>query len=196
VGKRETRGFILARVCPRAYAALAGCTRVFDRSVQRLSVGALALAGVITMVLMFYVATDVFMRYTLNAPLPDSNVFSQYMLVALVFLGLAYAQLRKANVRMEIVADLFPARVKSVLEAVTLAAALALFSVMAWKAWGLFLHSVRQGERVYGIMNVPVAPARLALCVGVSLFCLALLADLFRELVSIARRADSEERTV
>jgi TRAP-type C4-dicarboxylate transport system permease small subunit len=59
---------------------------VFERFLRLLAL----LGGLILLILMAFTVADVFLRYVFNAPLKSVYEFTEFVMAAIVFLGIAY----------------------------------------------------------------------------------------------------------
>lgn len=66
-----------------------------------------------------------------NAPIKGTVEVGEYLLVALVFLSLAFAQLKGAHVRAEILVERFPWKLRTIVNILVLSLATVFFAVMA-----------------------------------------------------------------
>ncbi|MBW1997557.1 MAG: TRAP transporter small permease [Deltaproteobacteria bacterium] len=82
---------------------------------------------------------DVSGRFLFNSPIKGATEVSEYLLVAITFLSLGYAQLKGTHIRMESLVTRMPRRAREILEPLLLALAAAFFVIMA----------VQMGERAY-----------------------------------------------
>ena len=100
-----------------------------DRAVAALA-SVLAAAGVLCVIAMMLVVTnEVASRYLLNAPSTWSDETASYLLIAIVFLGLAHTLRSNSHIRIDIVTDLVPSPARLWLDLAAYGMGLA-FSVM------------------------------------------------------------------
>ncbi|TDE33327.1 TRAP transporter small permease [Antarcticimicrobium sediminis] len=138
--------------------------------------GNLALA-----VLMLAVAMDVGGRYFLNSPISGVyEIGETYLMVAIVFLGLAQAQRHGVNVRVLFVFERFPAQMRLVLEVAYLLAAALVFGLIAWRAAETGLHEIALRRWTTGVVPIPTGPSWLIVALGSGVLTLRLAVDALR----------------
>lgn len=143
------------------------------------------MAGWSVIVAMLVMVIDVIGRYVFNNPLLGSVELNRILLVAIVFLGVSYAQLSKAHVRVDLVLSRTSSRLRLILEACALLIALVLFALMLYAAIPVAYNSIIIREYETGVIPFPMWPARVILTIGLFIFVLQLVADTkatFREL--------------
>lgn len=130
------------------------------------------ISGLLILVLMGLVVTEVILRKYFNTTVKGTIEYSEILLVFIVFAALAHAQQTGGHVKTELVTSRLPPRVAGYVRAVglTVVAALLFWTTQATLARGL--DSMEAGESRVGIREVPIWPARLA--IPVSLFFLAI----------------------
>ena len=137
-------------------------------------IGAAVLAA-----MMFLTAVDVFLRYVFNRPIPGSYELTEFMMAILVFFALAYTQIHKGHVFVELVIDRFSTGLKAVINTAIYIISLALFAYMSWQ---LFVQTKAQhaGGLASASLLIPVYPFIFLAVLGVIFLSLVLLCDLLR----------------
>lgn len=70
-------------------------------------------ARFILVVMMLLICADVFGRYVIRHPIVGAYEGAEFLMSSIVFVALAYTQLQKANVRVDLVYERFPPNVQS-----------------------------------------------------------------------------------
>jgi len=91
------------------------------------------LAGISLLALFVLMTSDVLGRFLFNHPIVGSSEVALYLIVALAFLGLPYAQSTKSNVTVDILTVHFPDRIRNNLITIGLILSLAFFLLMTWE---------------------------------------------------------------
>jgi TRAP-type C4-dicarboxylate transport system permease small subunit len=104
-----------------------------------------------------------------------------------VFGALAYAQERRAHIRVELLYSFVGPRGKSFMEAVTHIVALIFFALMAWQGYVELLYSLEIKESTMGSVRFPLYPARVILLLGVALLLLRLAIDIAQDIGRLRR---------
>jgi C4-dicarboxylate transporter DctQ subunit len=90
--------------------------RYFDRIVASVALTLTGL-GVLCVVSMMVVVTyEVLQRYVFNAPTMWSDEIASYLLIAIVFLGLAQNLRQGSHIRIDVITNLVPVRTRLMLE--------------------------------------------------------------------------------
>ncbi len=154
--------------------------------IARLSRGVSYVGMAVLVVMMLLTVADVFMRYVINRPILGALELTEYMMVPVVFLGLAWCAKQGGNVKV----DLFTARLKpsiqTILDGVVRLFSVVVVSVIAWQNLG---ESVRAWKvhKASDMLGVPAYPFYLVLGVGCFLLCLVLLLELVQLIVKDKR---------
>ena len=143
---------------------------VLDDALRRAgAIGAyLAAAGIVA--IMLATCADVARRTLIGQSLPGVIEGSEVMLVIAAFLGHGSAQRAGAHVATSVVTDRLPERLSQAVRTLGLVAAMLfllwLLAATGERAW----ESVQTREYRFGLIKVPVWPARVAITVGLALF--------------------------
>jgi TRAP-type C4-dicarboxylate transport system permease small subunit len=145
------------------------------------------LAGLATFAMMWLVDANVIGRRLFNAPILGTVEMAQALLVFSVMLGLPFAQANGAHLRVTIVVERLPLRVREVLFALGMLAGCALFALLAYASFGFALRSYQIGEAVWGAaLRFPLWPVKGAITLGAALISIQFLLDAIR--VGLFRR--------
>lgn len=152
--------------------------RLFERLTLQLG----TLSGFATLAIMVAVTLDVCGRFFFNAPIPGANEFSELLLVAMIFLGLAAAQQQRQHFAIEIAIQHLPPSIKRWFVLGGWLVSLAIVGLLAWlsakQAWA----SMLRDEASYGMIAFPIWPARIVLAFGLALLALQFAIDIARML--------------
>ncbi len=141
----------------------------------------------ILLFMMFLTVGDVIARYFFNKPVPGTFELTNLMLPLLVFFGLAYTQVRKGHISIDIVISRFPARVRAIADSISSFLSLSLFALVVWQS-AVYAHRLWQGHIVSGVLAWPVYPFLIAAAFGSLLFCFVLLGNLLDSLAKAVKR--------
>lgn len=116
--------------------------RFFDRFERVL--GLLAVIAMLAM--MVVVSADALMRYAFHAPIQGTqDLVSRYLMVAAYFAILSQAYANGAQIRIDFLLSVLPARIQHVIEAFVCLITGVLFGLIAWlagaRAWTSFIRS-------------------------------------------------------
>jgi len=134
-------------------------------------------AAILTFLMSLLVATDVTLRTTLNAPFPMTLEIAMYLMVAIAFLGLAYALKEKGHIKVEILIQFFPQRVKRVVNICTYLITLACVALLLKLATERLLHLYFEDVRVMTFVVIHSWTLYILIPIGLFLFLLQLMVD-------------------
>lgn len=161
--------------------------RTFSAWLGRLALW-LLLFGTIGMVAAMLVGVaDVIGTEFLGRPVLGTLEFTESTMVLVVFGALAYAQQRRAHIRVELLYSQVGPRGKSFMEAVTHIVAFIFFALVAWQGYVELLYSWEIRESTMGSVRFPLYPARSLLLLGVSLLLLRLVVDIVQDIGRLRR---------
>jgi TRAP-type C4-dicarboxylate transport system permease small subunit len=140
--------------------------RFLDAAIQWLGNASLAFAAVFIALLAVIGTADSIGTQIFNAPVPSALEISQAGLVVVVFMGLAYAQRRRAHVAVDIFTGRFEGKMKMAFTGLALIAAITFFSFVAWRSGISALASIAVDERSWGLTRFPIWPSKIALFIG------------------------------
>jgi len=116
---------------------------------------------------------------SLGAPVPGALEMTESTMVLVVFGGLAYAQIRRSHIRVELVYLRAGPMLRSVMDLVAVLSALVFFGLLGWQGFNEALYSWSIAEATSGIIRFPLYPARFLLVFGTFLMLVQLLLDLW-----------------
>lgn len=135
-------------------------------------------SAVLIVLLMILTTADVLLRYSLNRPIKGAYEISEVFFLAAVFLGLAYTQQSRGHVRVELLINRLPPAAALALETTMLLLALFIYGLLGWQGLNAFLHSVVSGEFRFGLIRIPMWPARLMIPLGAFILCLRFVGEI------------------
>jgi TRAP-type C4-dicarboxylate transport system permease small subunit len=148
----------------------------------------LLLLGTLGMIAsMFVGVADVIGTEFLGHPVLGTLEFTESTMVLIVFGALAFAQERRAHIRVELLYGFAGPRGKSFMEAVTHIVAFLFFGLVAWQGLGELIYSWEMKEATMGSVRFPLYPARFFLLLGASLLLLRLAIDIVQDIGRLQR---------
>ncbi len=154
----------------------------FGRVLERFALAVLLVGGAGMLTAMFLGTGDVAGTQFLGQPIPGAKEITESTMVLIVFGALAYAQLRGAHIRVELVYTHMGPRIQAAMDVVADLAAMVFFGFLLWQAWVEAMLSWKIGEAADGLLPLPLYPARWILVLGTVLLILRLVLDLIRDL--------------
>ena len=159
----------------------------FSAWLGRLALWLLLLGTVGMISAMLVGVADVVGTEFLGRPVLGTLEFTESTMVLVVFGALAYAQERRAHIRVELLYSQVGPRGKSFMEAVTHIVAFIFFALVAWQGYVELLYSWEIKESTMGSVRFPLYPARVLLLVGVALLLLRLAIDIVQDFGRLRR---------
>jgi TRAP-type C4-dicarboxylate transport system permease small subunit len=149
---------------------------------ERLALVVLLIGGLGMLASMFLGVADIVGTQVLNIPVPGPRELTESTMVLIVFGALAYAQIRRAHIRVEIAYLAAGPRMRAGMDVVTDIAAIIFFSLILWQGFLEAQYSLQIGEATSGLIRFPLWPARMTLVLGTALVILRLSLDLIVDL--------------
>jgi TRAP-type C4-dicarboxylate transport system permease small subunit len=140
---------------------------IFERFLRLLAY----VGGLILLILMGFTVADVLLRYFFNAPLKSVYEFTEFVMAAVVFLGIAYTGWVGGHIAVDMFSKwLDQPRWRWITAALTFVSA-ALFALIAYRATLETLATINQ---VSNRLAWPHYPFRFTVAVGCALFAIVL----------------------
>ena len=163
-----------------------------SRLVERLALIVLLVGGLGMLFSMFLGVADIVGTQVLLIPVPGPRELTESTMVLIVFGALAYAQIRRAHIRVELLYLKMPPRGRAVMDVITDLAAIAFFGLILSEAISEAQYSYQIKEATTGLIRFPLWPARFTLVAGCSLMILQLCLHLIQDLIRIRTGNDIE----
>lgn len=157
---------------------------------RRLALVVLLIGGIGTMAAMFLGTIEVVGTQILHTPIPGALELTESTMVLIVFGALAYAQIRRGHIRVELIYANMGPRVRAAMDVFSNLAAMVFFGLLLWQSYHEAAYSLQIGEATVGLIRFPLFPARLILSIGTAMLLLQLVLDL---IVDIRRVVDGSE---
>jgi TRAP-type C4-dicarboxylate transport system permease small subunit len=152
------------------------------RFLQRLALGLLLMGAIGMIVSMFLGVADVIGTQFFDRPVPGALEITESTMVLIVFGALAYAQMQRAHIRVELLYGHVGPRAKSFMDAVTHTIVLTFFALLAWQGVGEARYSWEIREATMGTIRLPLYFARWLLVLGSVLLVVQLARDVISDL--------------
>lgn len=131
--------------------------------------------------LMLGICADVFRREVTGRSIPGMIELIETFMVIVVFLGLAHAEAVGTHVRMSLVTNALPARVRRVVKSFGMLACGLGATWFTWATAHRALQSLESGEVKPGLLRFPVWPARIVIAVGFAILIVEYVARVWEE---------------
>lgn len=167
---------------------------IIGRVLERLALIVLLIGGVGMLMAVFLGTGDVIGTKGFGQPIAGTRELTESTMVLIVFGALAYAQIRRAHIRVELIYTHLSARGRTAMDIVADIAALGFFGLMCWQAVGEAQYSYQIGEVTDGLIEFPLVPARFILVAGTAIMLVRLVFDLITDIGHFVRRDDVDSR--
>ena len=134
--------------------------------------------------LMILTVANVILRDFFDKPIMGTPELSEFMMVLVVFLALAWCAITRKHVRVELFTSRFSTRVQAILIVVTLLLTLGVFVIITWQ-------SALESTNVYdttSLLRIPTTPFYWIMTVGLGLFCLSIVALIIENIIEARKR--------
>jgi len=156
-----------------------------ERTQRKVERTACYVAAGLVFIMIFPTTVDVILRYVFNAPLPEIFQLTEFMMVGLVYLAIAYVQSLKEHIKIEIVTSRLPLRIQEGLDLFGYAIGLLIFSIITWQSGRQAWEAWVTQDYTMGIVHFPLWPAKSILSLGTGLFCIRLILDIVHSLIKL-----------
>lgn len=151
------------------------------RVIDRVTVASAMIAAVATVAMGLHVIADVIGRSAFGRPLPATLELVSYgWMPAVVFMGLAFAQLKNEHLRATLSVDRLPARPRRIANVIAFAVAGAIIGMMLGYAAQSGLKSVAIREMRPAAIDIALWPFRLVVVFGLALLLAQTVAAIYR----------------
>lgn len=155
------------------------CQQAIVRGVAAISKVSGVVAALMILVSVLITCQMIWVRFVLEESTIWQTEAVTYLMISATLLGLPYVQLLRGHVNVDLVPMLLPPDLQKVLAAVVLLVSICVISIMAFYGFELFYVALERGWRSESVWGVRMWIPYLALPVGLGLFVLQMLADLF-----------------
>jgi TRAP-type C4-dicarboxylate transport system permease small subunit len=161
------------------------------RALQRISLWAVWIAGTALLLSAFMVTVDVLFRKFFSITMSGSDEVSGYVFAAGTTWAYSYCLLNRSNVRIDVLYNFLPVRIRAILDVVGVALLLYYMSYLTRKAYGVFWTSWTGNSVSTTTLQTPLWIPQLAWFLGLALFVVTLSFVLLYTLVGLIRRDDA-----
>lgn len=123
-------------------------------------------------IMMMMTVVDVFMRFAFNSPIAGINELSALSLAMVVGLGLGWAALERAHIKVDLVMDRLPKKIQFVTDAVMYLISLIMAAIMM--IWTVVDLVGKKGQTT-GSLHIPLVPFEWIFWAGLVVFVVCIL---------------------
>jgi TRAP-type transport system small permease protein len=145
------------------------------------------IASVVLCAMMLLTLVDVAGRYFFNRPILGTWELVGLLLVFAGTWGLAYCQIKRQHIRVDIISTKFPRKGQAVVDFISYLVGAVGFGLISWQvllmAKNYFVH-----KYVTDTLDQPIYPYMIGLAIGSALITLVLLIDVVKALAEVMRK--------
>jgi TRAP-type C4-dicarboxylate transport system permease small subunit len=149
-------------------------------AIERLNVVCGIIAGCGILALVAFLAVSVIMRYLFHRPLEFGEEITGYLLVLIVFLGLAYSLKIGAHIRTDVLTRYAPDRLRYYLEIIAYVFGLTFAAIFTVAGWKLVIKNYIHGTIDFGSLMTPVWIPMTLVGIGATLLLVQFIITLVR----------------
>lgn len=157
----------------------------FECGLARLESLANYLGALSILLLGCLITASVIGRAVFNAGIPDTIVIAGLLLIPVVALPMAFVQSQDGHIAVTVTTDWMPKRFISALKALSNIVGFIFFGAIIWFMLQKVPRDIATGAYYDGEFNIPVWPMKLVFALGIALFLIRLIVDLWRNLRSV-----------
>ena len=151
--------------------------KLLERVVEHIATGIILISGLGMMLVMFLGTGDVIGTQFFGWPLPGAKEASESTMVLIVFGSLAYAQIHRQHIRVELLYARQSPRVRALLDIITYLLAIVFFGIVLWQTFGEAAESWKIREADVGLIRFPLYPAKSFVVIGSAVMVAQLVLD-------------------
>ena len=137
-------------------------------------------ASLLVFVMMLITSTEVIGRYVFNHPTTWAWPLNRQIFGVFILVAGAYTMSKREHIRIEILYDHFPPKIKKVARGLALASFVIFMGVLVWQGSWMGWNSLMMKEKLAGAFRMPLYPFKLLIPIGALLFLLQGIAVYFR----------------
>lgn len=152
--------------------------RFLSSWVSPISKGMNVIASVFLFCMMLLTITDVFLRKTFSKSILGTVEVTEFMMVIVVFFGLAHAEVLGRHVKVDLVMSRLNERTQGIVDIITQFTCFVLFGIITAAT---LVYSIKMGasKEVSQDLWIPIYPFIYVVAVGCAVLSLALLVNVF-----------------
>lgn len=146
-------------------------------------------AGALVALLMFVTVYDVVGRWLFNRPFRGTVELTQLAMLAVVYLGFAYAQHEGDHISVDLLYQRVGSRTRAVFDGIAAVLSIVILTLLAWQVY-VFSFGLQAGGHRTAVRRIPLHPMAYIVMIGAVAFVLALIATSVESVRAARREAD------
>ena len=161
--------------------SLPNAARAIERVAGPVSRIAFGAGRVVLAAMVILITADVVLRYFFNKPIKGSYELIEFMLIVIVFTGLAYTQTTTGHISIDLLTTRLPAKARAVINSATSFLCLGAFGLITWCS-AVKAEIIRLEGTTSGLLFIPNFPFMWIVALGSFLLCVFFLVGLLDSL--------------
>jgi len=133
------------------------------------------------LLLIIFTVSDSLLRNLLNRSLLGSHELIEFTMAIFVFFSLAYTEIEKRHVSIDILYNRLSKRVQDIFHGLGVFFSLTIFSLITWQAF-LYGIEMRQSRTISPTLDIPLYPFVFVVAFGTGMLCMVLFVNLLHSL--------------
>lgn len=146
--------------------------RYINAQIERIEKGLTDCSWVVCIFVTLMIVVDIFLRFFFNQPLPASWEISEILMPYIVFFPFAYTATINAHVRVSLIRDRMPERVRLGFDLLSYGICSLMCAFMTYWSWLRFVESFATREEILAAIKLPWWFGKLAMPIGFGMFAL------------------------
>jgi len=134
--------------------------------------------------MMMLTVCDVGGRYFFNSPLTGTTEITEMMMVIIIFPALGWAATNHVHVRVTILTNRFPEKVRAPLSIMGLILTFCVFVIITWRCFEEAMSVDLQSS----LIHIPYTPFYWVMSIALAIFCLATLVVIYDEIQEVRKK--------
>jgi TRAP-type C4-dicarboxylate transport system permease small subunit len=155
-----------------------------EKAMHRLSRGLRYISMGTLFIMVFFVTAGVIARYIFGKAINGDLEIQELMMVLIIFLAMAYGQLEKGNIQVELLIGRLKGRSKAILQSITYLLGLGILALIIWQMGTRAIHGLTtSGGGATIMLLIPKSPFVLIATIGLALMCVEWIIDLVHSVI-------------
>jgi TRAP-type C4-dicarboxylate transport system permease small subunit len=127
---------------------------------------------------------DVLLRYIFRSPITGAYELTEFMMVVVAFPALAWCAVKGGHVKVDLVMSRLPPRVQSIVDSITLLAALGTYVIMTWQG----AMQANLVKATSSLLRWPHVPFYWVMALGLAVLCLAIVTLVIKNIAEAVKK--------
>lgn len=159
---------------------------------KKLNRAAATLSGTMIFVISLFAVIEVIARTAFDYPTKWSLAFSQFILLYAIFLGSAYCFQQGGHIRVDLLVDKLPVKIRLVVNIVGLFISGIFVGVLAWMGYENMVISARFDFLTITTIQIPAAYLYAIILIGSILMLFSLLAMIYENVIRLTGKEEGD----